>query len=183
MGLMDISMRPGGLSCDNERQPRFGQLQLRGVDGSGHLAVMTRGDLLESVARCDLRLAAPVHEPPSAGLHRRTRGGALRAQPLEAEPVDRLERQRGLKSLAGCRVEITRGPQSPFAIELRAVALEAEGTGRPRTRRSRGNPTAQGHPVQSLPAGLTQRPRAFAFELPARKANPFMLSNLRSVGR
>jgi hypothetical protein len=170
-------------------------LQLSGVDGSGHHAVLelrrgrsptrpeTGGDLLERVARGDLRLAAPVHEPSSAGLHRRARGGALGAQSLEPGCVDRLERQRGLKSLAGRRVEIARGPERSLPIELRAVALEAQGSGRPRTPCCPGEPTIEGRPVQSLAAGRTQCSRAFAFELTARETNPFMLGNLRSFDR
>jgi hypothetical protein len=171
------------------------------VDGVGHFALLLSslkiwrrrrrggarpeagGDLLESVARCDLRPAAPIREPFGAGLHHHTRGGSLGPKPLKPRRVDRLERQRGLKPLAGCRVEITCGLQRPLAIEVRAVALEAEGVGLPRAGPSHGEPTLQSHPLQSLAASLTQRFRAFAFELPARETNPFMLSNLGSFGR
>ena len=110
------------LSRDNERQPRLRQLQLRGVDGRSHhaiplaLVMPASANPIQCMARSDLRPAAPVRHPSGALLQRPPRGGALGTKPLEPRRVDRFERQRGLKSLDGCRVEITRGLQRPLAI-------------------------------------------------------------------
>jgi hypothetical protein len=137
---------------------------------------------IQCMARSDLRPAAPVRQLSGALMHRPTRGGALGTKPLEPTRVQRFERQRALKPFAGRRVEITRRLQRPLAIEIRAVALEAERSGRMPTRRTREETTSQSHSLQSLAARGTQRFRAFAFELAAREASPFVLSNLRGFG-
>jgi hypothetical protein len=156
------------------------------VDGSHHaiplaLEMLASADPIQCVARSDLCPAAPVHHS-SAPWRRPPRGGALGTKPLESKGVDRFERQRGLKSLDRRRVEITRGLQRPLAIETSAVALEAERTCRMRTGCARVKPAIQSHLLQSLTARGTQRLRAFALELAAREATPFVLSNLRGFG-
>jgi hypothetical protein len=162
-------------------------LQLRGVDGSHHaiplaLEMLASANPIQCVARSDLCPAAPVHQLSGAPWRRPPRGGALGTKPLESKGVDRFERQRGLKSLDRCRVEITRELQRPLAIETSAVALEAERTCRMRTGCARVKPAIQSHLLQSLAARRTQCLRAFALELAPREASPLVLSNLRGFG-
>jgi hypothetical protein len=93
----------------DKREPRFGQLQLRGVDRRQHGATRldTCRDLLESMTRRDLRLTPLVDVAARAGLHAGPFGGTLggtgggtgEAQHLQPRHVDRLERQRRLKPL------------------------------------------------------------------------------------
>ena len=146
------------------------------------------GDLPERAARLDLRPA------PAVLILRRgsARIGALRFEPLEPRPVDRLKRELEVKTLLGRGVEVARGPERAITIEVCPVALKTEqsGTGHPRPPPIRFRqlpawqdkllPCAKGPPcsvrskLQRFAAGRAQRFRSFALQLATREGNPFI---------
>jgi len=141
------------------------------------------GDRLKRVARGYLRVAPLVDVRPNA-LHGSDAGvGALGFEAVEARAIDRLERKLVLKTRLGAGVELARRGDPALTIQVRAVTLETQGLGSPNPVSIRPNdiglgvPT-RGFPLQSSPAGSTQRLRASAFQLSAWKANPLILCEL-----
>jgi len=103
---------------------------------------------------------------------------------LEARAIDRLERKLVLKTRLGAGIELACRHDCALAIQVRAVALETQGSSRS-SRSSRsggfsrsGEEMARRFPLQSRPAASTQRLRASAFQLSAWKANPLVLCEL-----
>ncbi len=133
---------------------------------------------------------APFVDVRADALHRRHAGVGTRGfEAVEAEAIDRLERQLVLKARFGAGVELTRRRDPALAIQVRAVTLETQGTcgaREPALPKLVGiapsgggsSGTAGGFPLQSRPAGSTQRLRASAFQLSAWKANPLILREL-----
>jgi hypothetical protein len=97
----------------------------------------------------------------------------LGLQPVETGPIDGLERQSVLKALVRRGVELAGGQKRPLPFKLGPVALEAE---RPWLA-ARGSWLAS-HAPELLTACWAHRLRAFAFELTARKRNPFTINRL-----
>src|SRR5262249_45835686 len=120
------------------------------------------------MARGNLRLAPLVDVCAGAETGCDAGFGPRGLQRGETRAVHRFERQLRLKPRFGCRVEVARGVQRAFPLELGPVALETE---RPRRRQL----TA----VQRLAARWTQGFRAFTFELSARKAHPLIRRRLQ----
>ena len=127
-------------------------------------------DSPQRVTRRDLGAPSFVDETAGSRIQRCTRGHAIGSQSLEAKAIHRLEWQRALETLLRGGVEVSSRLEHPLAVELGAIALEAE-RGLP------GGPTAPG--PQLVPARLTQGSRPSAFELAAGKLNPFLFNNLR----
>ena len=99
----------------------------------------------------------------------------LRPKAGKARPVDRLERQERLKTCLGGGVDVPRSSQTPHAMELCPIALKADRAARePGMGRLEG-----GTPLELRAASRTQRPGAFALQLPAWERNPFSANNLR----
>src|SRR5439155_19157903 len=127
------------LSGHHERKPRVWKLDLRRVDCRGHgpclngrrelICLQTGGQLLQRVARGDLRLAPPVHVPAAAQRRDGARGGPFHLQQLEPPSVDRLERQLRLEARVGRRVQVDGRLERALAIEVETEALEAQGAG------------------------------------------------------
>ena len=132
------------LPRQHERQPRLGQLEFSGVRGrlQTQTTLAWRNDELtaritrrepgrnplQRMTSSDLGAAALVFEASDAGaLKFCARHRALAAQTFEAQHVHSLERQRRLKSLLGCGIEMSRGSQRPIPVEREAIALKTEG--------------------------------------------------------
>ena len=91
---------------------------------------------------------------------------------VEPRAIDRLERQLRLEPRVRRRCPAPRSLQRALAVEIGTVALEAQQTGRAGS--ASGGAIRRRVPFQRLAAAGTQRLRAFAFELPAWKRNPFV---------
>ena len=141
------------------------------------------GYRLKRVTRGYLRAAPLVDVHPDALNGRDAGVGARGFEGVEAEAIDRLERQLVLKTRLGAGVELPRHRDPALPIQVRAVALKTQGPGSSNLAPIRPNdiglagPT-RGFLLQSRPAGSTQRLRASAFQLSARKANPLILCEL-----
>src|SRR5437870_9512192 len=174
-------------SRHDEGEPRFGELELRGVDGVRDFARAiglrclahgeTGGDLLQRVARGDLRLVAAVGElPRRRDDRRRSRGRVFHLQHFQPRTVDGLERQLRLEALCGRRVELPRGLEGAVAVDFGAVTLETERatsfTAGLKTCATSGRRTCATQVLQPLTAGRAKDFRAFAFELPAWEGDP-----------
>jgi hypothetical protein len=148
----------------------------------------TIGNRLKRVTRGDLRVA-PFVDIRADALHRRHASVGTRGfKPVEAEAIDRLERQLVLKTRLGAGIELARRRDSALPIQVRAVTLETQGACRAREPASLnvvgiglsggGSSGPAGFSLQSSAAGSTHRLRASAFQLSARKANPLILCEL-----
>jgi hypothetical protein len=101
---MDISIaRHLRSATDDERQPRFGELQAGGMQNAEFSArpfrvrVQTNGDSIERMPRLDLRPPAAIDEPRHTWL-RLLLSPTFESKPFEAGAVHWLERQRLLKT-------------------------------------------------------------------------------------
>ncbi|HMJ86127.1 MAG TPA: hypothetical protein VK504_23280 [Vicinamibacterales bacterium] len=141
------------------------------------------GDRLKRATSSNLRVAPLVDVRPDA-LHRRDAGLAARGfEAVEARAIDRLERKLVLKTGLGAGIELARRRDRTLAIQVRAVALEAQRPGSPTCVPVRPNDigssgTASRFPLQSIPAARTQHLRTSAFQLSTWKANPLILYEL-----
>jgi len=148
----------------------------------------TIGNRLKRMTRRNLRVA-PFVDVRADALHRRHASVGTRGfEAIEAEAIDRLERQLILKARLGAGIELARRRDSVLAIQVRAITLETQRACRTRKPVSLklvgigpsggGSIGPVGFSLQSSPAGSTQRVRASAFQLSAWKANPLVLCEL-----
>jgi len=115
------------------------------------------------MTRLDLRLSPPLNKRTRLGAG----GGSLSPQHFETMAVDWLERLRPLKSGVVCRINLARTLDRTLAVQVSAVALEAEGS-------RRGGP---------LLAGWAANSRASAFQFATRKANPLFINTFQPTIR
>jgi hypothetical protein len=141
----------------------------------------TIGERLERVSGGYLRVPPLVDVRPDALNGRDPCIAARGFEAVEASAIDGLERKLVLKTSLGAGIELARRQDRALAIQVRAIALETQGS-----RGSRGFSGSSGSggrmtrrfPLQSSPAASTQHLRAFAFQLPTWKANPLVLCEL-----
>src|SRR5262245_51764920 len=142
---------------------------------------------LKCVTRSDLRVATLVDVRADALHGRDARVGARGFEAVEAEAIDRLEWKLVLKARLGTGIELACRCDSALAIQVRAVTLETQRSDSPsivsirvsiRPNDIASSGSTRRLPLQSSPAGSTQRLRASAFQLSAWKANPFVLCEL-----
>jgi predicted component of type VI protein secretion system len=81
------------------------------------------GNLLQHVPRLDLRAAASMRVDRDRRALQRT----LDLEPLQPRAIDRFERQLALEALVRSRVQISRRAERALTVEIRAVALKAQG--------------------------------------------------------
>jgi len=81
------------------------------------------GNLLQHVPRLDLRAAAGVR----VDRDRRALQGTLDLEPLQARAIDRFERELALETRVRRCVQISRRAERALTVEIRAVALKAQG--------------------------------------------------------
>ena len=144
----------------------------------GVAAAQARNNLLQRVARGNLRLMAPRHKPIRARLHRRARDGALGPQRFKPRLVDGLERQTELKTRVRRGVQLARCPERALALELGAVALETDWRPRRLALAVAVSPNEPPSSLKLLSTCRAKRPRPLALELPAGEFNPVVLSSL-----
>ena len=178
-------------SRNDEREPRLGKLQLRGVNGVRDLACTigwrrlasgeARGDVLQRMPRGDLRPAAAILEAHDALVPGGSRCDSLDLEHLETGAVDRLERQRGLESFNRGGIQFTGRPERAIAIDFGAIALKAERAADALWPSERGSAcicsAGRQKATDIFPAGRAQGFRAFAFQFPTWKAYPVRIRN------
>jgi hypothetical protein len=88
--------------------------------------VEASSDSLQRVARGDLSLPSSFDVLSCSDTIGHPDRSPTRAKTIEAPPVEGFERQRELKTLFGSGVDVARGPQRPFAVELGPIALKTD---------------------------------------------------------
>ena len=182
----------GSLTRDDERQPRFRQLELRGVDGRRDLALAIGRRRLDALParpaaiRCSAwRAAICAWRRRSANLPgRSSRAPYARAVDRSAFSISSRGRLTGSNGSAVWNRSADAVSSSPggleraVAVEFGAVALETE---RPAGRAAPGPSVGAGRSPAILAsfcaAFRAQDLRAFAFQLPAGKAHPVGILN------
>jgi hypothetical protein len=197
---MDISIaraahrRIDASARDDERQPRFWELQLGGMNGiHPHHPLLTlsarrRGrlstprefesSLPEEVTSFDLRAAPPIGEAADTSVARGAGGRAIHLQHREPHGVHGLERQRILKARLGRRLEPRGVLQGAHTLQTRPVTLETQETAGSRAT----DPTVpflQRLAAETAAAAGTEGSRRDTFQLPAWESKPFRVSSLQ----
>ena len=84
------------------------------------------GDLLQRVARFDLRVPPAIDKPPGAQSSTRPRRCPFHPQPIQPRAIEGLQRQQVLKPGVGRRIDLPGANERAVALQSGTVALEAQ---------------------------------------------------------
>lgn len=110
---------------NDKRQPRFGKLELGGMNGP---SCMRRGPRLQGPACCDLCLVDPIGKAAAARARGHTCRRPMRLQHNQPRPVHRLERQQDLEAALRRGLKLAGRPQRSGSIKVRTVTVKTQRT-------------------------------------------------------